>query len=159
VTVLRNNLYVENLFPALPRVLETGVLVSASGTGAAAWVARDDCARAAAALLASKHPKRGTFDVTGPAALTHAQLAQVIARASGRPVEARSVPVAEVAAALAAAGLPAPVAAAVASIDLGIAAGHFAAVSHAVTDLSGRVAHPVADLLAARVAVLGRAGR
>lgn len=150
VTVLRNGLYVENLLPALPHVLATGVLASATGDGAASYVAREDCARAAASVLAAHHPKRGVFDVTGPAALTHAQIAALLSRASGRPVAARAVPLAQVVAALTAFGLPPAAAAEVASIDLGIAQGYFAAVSHAFTDLSGRVPHPAGEILTAR---------
>lgn len=157
VTVLRNNLYVENLAAALPRALETGTLDSATGGGAAAYVLREDCARAAAAVLAAKHPKRGVFDITGPVALTHAQIAALLSKASGRPVVAREVPLAQVAAAWAALGLPAAAAAELATIDLGVAQGRFAGVSHALTDLTGRVAHSAADWITAQAAA--RAGR
>lgn len=151
VTVLRNNLYVENLLMALPHALSTGVLASATGTGAAAYVLRDDCARAAASVLGGKHAKRGVFDITGPAALTHAQIATLLSRASGRSVTAKEVPVAQVAAAYAGMGLPPAAATELASIDLGIAQGWFASVSHACTDLTGRVAHSAADWLTARI--------
>lgn len=151
VTVLRNNLYVENLLMALPHALSTGVLASATGTGAAAYVLRDDCARAAASVLGGKHAKRGVFDITGSVALTHAQIAALLSRASGRSVTAKEVPVAQVAAAYAGMGLPPAAATELASIDLGIAQGWFAAVSHACTDLTGRVAHSAADWLTARI--------
>ncbi len=150
-TVLRNNLYAENLLMALPHALATGVLASATGGGAAAYVLRDDCARAAASVLAAKHAKRGVFDITGSVALTHAQIAALVSRASGRRVVAQEVPVAQVAAAYGAFGLGPAAAAELASIDLGIAQGYFATVTHAASDLTGRVPHSAADFLAARV--------
>ena len=150
-TVLRNNLYAENLLMALPHALATGVLASATGGGAAAYALRDDCARAAASVLAAKHAKRGVFDITGSVALTHAQIAALVSRASGRRVVAQEVPVAQVAAALGGFGLPPAAAAELASIDLGIAQGYFATITHAASDLTGRVPHGAADFLAARV--------
>jgi len=154
VTILRNNLYAENLLMSLPHALATGVLASATGSGAAAYVLRDDCARAAASVLSAHHPKRGTFDITGPTALTHAQIATLVSRASGRQVISKAVPVEAVAASLGGLGLPPAAAAELASIDLGIAQGYFAGVTHAVTDLTSRVAHSAADFLAARVPAL-----
>jgi NAD(P)H dehydrogenase (quinone) len=151
-TALRNNLYAENLLMALPHALATGVLASATGGGAAAYVLRDDCARAAASVLAAKHAKRGVFDITGSVALTHAQIAALVSRASGRRVVAQEVPWPG-RGRLQSGGLRPP-------RRSGCRHGHRPGLlrhSHTHSDLTA--ACPTARLLVARVATLGSSGR
>ena len=47
-TILRNNLYTDLLLMSLPQAVAQGKLFAAGGTGGAAYVTREDCARAAA---------------------------------------------------------------------------------------------------------------
>ena len=83
-TVLRNNLYADLLLMSLPRAVASGRLEAAAGTGGAAYVTREDCARVAAAALASDFTGKRTLDVTGPEVVTYALLASLATELSGR---------------------------------------------------------------------------
>jgi len=137
-TVLRNNLYIDLSLPAARRAVAEGVLVGAGEDGRAAFVTREDCARAAAAALAADFSDRRVLDVTGPAALTGADVAAVLAEVSGRPVAARSIPPAALRDGLVAAGLPAGHADVIVSFEVAKARGRLATVSTALRDLTGR---------------------
>ena len=135
--VLRNNLYADLWLHSLPRAVATGQLVDARGDGRAAFVTREDCARAAASALLADEGGRKVLEVTGSEALTSAEVAALVTAISGRPVAHRSIGVAEVRAGLLDAGLPAPFADAYASFDAAIAKGEFSRPSSAVRDLTG----------------------
>ena len=55
-----------------------------AGDGAAAWVAREDVARVAAAVLSRPHDSCGTYDVTGSEALTMMATAKRLSTLVGR---------------------------------------------------------------------------
>jgi NAD(P)H dehydrogenase (quinone) len=148
-TILRNDLYTDLLLQSLPRAVATGDLVTASGTGAIGYVTREDCARAAAAALASSGDGRTTLDITGPEALTHAAIAAIAAAISGRPIKHVAIDGASLNAGMVAAGLPSFVADMLVSFDLAAAKGDLAVVSTAVLDLTGKAPTSVADFLAA----------
>src|SRR5262249_46518102 len=65
-TILRNQLYADNLVDRGAQALAAGVLLSNSGRGKWAPVARQDCAAAAAAVLATHGHEGKTYDITGP---------------------------------------------------------------------------------------------
>lgn len=153
-TVLRNNLYTDFLLEPLRRALATGELVDAAGAGAVGYVTREDCARAAAAALAAPGSGRVTLDITGPATLTHAELAQLASTLSGRRVTHVPVAPEAVRAGLAAAGVPAGIADLLVSFDVARSRGTLAVASTAVADLTGRPATSVADFLAAHASAL-----
>lgn len=150
-TVLRNNLYIDLGLPAAKRAVGEGVLVGASGEGRAAFVTREDCARAAAAALAAEFSERRFLDVTGPAALSAADVAAVLAEVSGRPVIARSIPAAALRDGLVAAGIPAGHADVIVSFEVARASGRLATVSTAVRDLTGREPTSVAAFFRAHL--------
>jgi NAD(P)H dehydrogenase (quinone) len=149
-TVLRNNLYTDHLPTSLVAAVASGRLVSAGGTGGIGYVTREDCARAAAAALASKDAGTATLDITGPAVVTRAELAGLVAKLTGRPVE--YVPVAPDAlrAGMIAAGLPPPVADLLVSFQRAEAMGHLAVATNAVAELTGRPPMSVAAFFAER---------
>lgn len=153
-TSLRNNVYTESLLMSLPRAVATGQLMAAAGEGGAGYVTREDCARAAAAVLASQRAGRAALDVTGPAIVTHAELAQIASAFTGRPVTYVPLPPAALKAGMVAGGLPEPVASLVVSFDVAIAQGVLAEASSAVKDLTGQAPQSVADFLAAHRAAL-----
>ena len=68
-TILRDNIYSEMILLSLPHAVATGQLFTATGTGGRSYVTREDCARTAAAALASA-TGRQILDVTGPSAVT-----------------------------------------------------------------------------------------
>jgi NAD(P)H dehydrogenase (quinone) len=155
-TILRNNIYADMLLVWLPPALASGQLVDARAEGAVAYVTREDCAQVAAAALATATTGRHTLDVTGPGALTGAELATLASELVRRTVTHVSVPVAAVVEGLVQHGLPRPVAEIYASFDVGIARGDFAAVTDTVSRLTGRQPQSVRDFLAAsRAALLG----
>jgi NAD(P)H dehydrogenase (quinone) len=84
-TFLRNNIYTESLLYTLPGAVRTGTLRAAGGDGRAAYVTREDCARAAAGALL-RGETRCSYEISGPQALSFADLAAIASRLSGRPV-------------------------------------------------------------------------
>lgn len=80
-TALRDDLYLD----VLPEMFdERGVVRGPAGQGRAAFVARDDVAAVAATILAADEPPTGPLDVTGPEALTFAEVAERLGRLTGR---------------------------------------------------------------------------
>jgi NAD(P)H dehydrogenase (quinone) len=154
-TVLRNNVYAEMLLGSLPRAIATGQLVAAGGDGGVGYVTREDCARAAAAALASAQTGRTTLEVTGPALVTYQDLAQLASQISNKPVNYISVSPEVIVNGMVEAGLPPPLAQTLVSFDIGIAQGTLALVTDAVAELTGVAPQSVRDfLLAHREALL-----
>lgn len=153
-TVLRNNIYTDMFLGTLPRAVASGQLVAATGTGGAGYVTREDCARAAAAALANPPAGRTILDITGPAVVTYADLAQILSRITGRTVVYVSVDVEQIVAGMVAAGLPEPVARIYAGFDTTIAQGSLAVASNAVAELTGQAPQSVEEFLTAHKAVL-----
>jgi NAD(P)H dehydrogenase (quinone) len=155
-TVLRNNVYTDFLLQSLPRAVATGQLVVVAGDGKTGYVTREDCARAAAAALAAHDSGRVTLDITGPAGITQAELAQITSAVAGRPVAYVPLPADAIVAGMVEAGLPQPMAEAYVTFGVGAADGTLAVVSTAVADLTGKAPQSVHDYLAAhREALLG----
>lgn len=149
-TILRNNLYADILPASLSRAMQMGQLFSAAGEGKTAYVTREDCARAAAAALASSFNGRRTLDITGPEALSQADLAAIATQIAGKPVTYVPLELEILIQNMVAAGLPHPLAETYASIDTAIAQGKCSTVSNAVEELTGRKPTPVAEFLAAQ---------
>jgi NAD(P)H dehydrogenase (quinone) len=136
-TLLRENLYTESLLRALAGAVAVGKLFSSAGEGKAAYITREDCARASAAALASTFTGRRALDITGPEAHSKADLAALAARLTGHKVDYIPLELNVYIDNLVAAGLPHPVAELIASFDTAIAQGKLSAVSPAVEDLTG----------------------
>ena len=82
-TILRMSLYAD-LVPTF--VGRDNVIREAAGEGRAAWVARDDLADVAAAVLTGSGHDGKIYDVTGPEALTMAQTAEQLSQVFNRPI-------------------------------------------------------------------------
>jgi NAD(P)H dehydrogenase (quinone) len=117
-------------------------------------VTREDCAVVATAALSATFDGRRTFEITGPMAVTAAMIARWASETTGRPIVVEPVSVAEVQADLETSGVPTAVAAALASIEAGIAHGEFAKSSRAVAELAGRAATNLPSFLRAHRAHL-----
>ncbi len=94
-TFLRASLYLDNV----PQCVSAdGVIRAPAGEGRAAWVARDDIADVAVAVLTGTGHEGLAYDVTGPEAITMAETAERLSAAAKRkivyqaqtPEEARS---------------------------------------------------------------------
>jgi NAD(P)H dehydrogenase (quinone) len=86
-TFLRNNLYADFQVPVVKQAIASGQLVTSAGEGRVAYVARDDCAAAAAAVLTQDGHERKAYDITGPEAIGPEDVAALAAELGGRPVE------------------------------------------------------------------------
>jgi uncharacterized protein YbjT (DUF2867 family) len=104
-TFLRPNLILQAYIPFAPLIAQ-GVLQAPIGDEAVSVVdARDIAAVAAAGLTEDGHVGK-TYTVTGPAAVTHAEIASELGAVVGRTVQFESVPAESFLAALTGAGMP-----------------------------------------------------
>jgi NAD(P)H dehydrogenase (quinone) len=152
-TILRDNIYAEIILRGLPHAVATGRLVTACGESGRSYVTREDCARTAAAALASASGRQ-ILDVTGPAAVTQAELAAIASELTGRPVTHVSVGPAELREGLRHAGLPPFMADALVAFDVAAAQGYHAVVTPTVKALTGREPTSVRAFLTAHRAAL-----
>jgi NAD(P)H dehydrogenase (quinone) len=90
-TVLRNSLYADYQVAEAKRAIETGLLVHNRGTGRVAYVARDDCAAAAAAVLLHGGHVGVVHDITGGEEYAADALAALYGELSGQRVAARAI--------------------------------------------------------------------
>lgn len=148
-TILRNNLYAHLQLPGLAHAIASGRFLSNGGSGATAYVTRADCAAAAAAALVQDGHEGRTYDVSGPQALTAADLVALARDLGGRDVELVDLSDSEFMAALRAAGQPEEMAALVTSFGAATRGDFFANVSSAVAELTSRPPTPLADVLQA----------
>ena len=152
-TILRNNLYAEVILILAHFALKTGKLVSATQSRGRSYVTREDCARTAAAALLNSTGK-AIYDVTGPASVTHEQVASVLSRLSCKSIQHVNVTSEEVEKGLVAAGIPQFAARSVRELDEETSRGYHAIVTTTVTNLTGRVPLSVEDFLQATVPAL-----
>ena len=144
-TFLRDNFYAE-FVPDL--VGEDGVIRGPAGQGRAAFVAQDDIADAAAAVLSRPHDHVGTtYDLTGPASLTLHEAATILSEQLGRPVTYQQETVEEAYTSRATYNAPPWQLDAWVSTYTAIASGELDSVTDAVPHLTGHPATPLADVL------------
>ncbi len=105
-TALRNSFYTEILKGTTDLLLVDGQLLIPQAEGKHSWVTREDCARAAAGALAGRFTDTGPIDVTGPEALSFADVAQRLSNISGRTITALALPDNEIIARVVAKGVP-----------------------------------------------------
>ena len=106
-TFLRPNLYMQGLLLFKQMIQATGAFAAAIGDARVSLVdVRDNAAAAAAALTGSGHDGR-IYNLTGPEALTHAELAQQLTSATGRTIAFKDVSEEQMADGLRQAGMPA----------------------------------------------------
>lgn len=153
-TFLRDHIYTDMLLMSLPHAVATGQLYAAVGTGARNYVTRADCARTAAAVLASDFAGRQILDVTGPAPVTFDELAAIASEVSGRKVQYIAVPPDGLRQGLVGAGLPPFMADALVAFDVDASKGFHAITTSVVKEWTGREPISVRDFLLANAAAL-----
>lgn len=87
-TFLRNSWYAD-VIPTiiLKPSLAAGALVSSTGDGCVAPVAKQDCANAAAGVLADAEKHAGAiYEITGPQLLNFSEIAEICSTAAGQPL-------------------------------------------------------------------------
>jgi NAD(P)H dehydrogenase (quinone) len=138
-TFLRNGLYSEFRIDEAAMAKDNGSFHHNLGDGQTAYVSRDDCAAAAAAVLSGGSEHDGQiYNITGPALLGAAELAELYGRVGGTPVEAINVPDDGLIQGMIGAGLPEFVAGLIASFGTAIRGGYLNERSDAVEKLTGR---------------------
>lgn len=142
-TVLRPNLFLQSLL-AFADTIGHGVLAAPVGDAAVSAIdVRDIAAAAAATLTTSGHDGR-TYTLTGPRAITHAEIAAALSTATGSPIAFHDLPAPQFAAALEG-YLPAWQLDGLVEDYAHYARGEAAEVSTAVDDLTGRTPRDVTD--------------
>lgn len=146
-TFLRDSLY-QDVLPYFPG--EDGVIRGPAGDGRFAPVARDDVADVAtAALLVPRHDGQ-TYDLTGPAALTMAEVADELTRDTGRTIRYHAESLAQAYASRAHFGAPEFAVTGWVTSYAAIATGELDLVSDAVPRLTGHPAVSFAEFLRRR---------
>lgn len=155
-TVLRNSLYADYQLPEAAQALKTGELVHNRGNGTVAYVAREDCAAAAAAVLLQSGHEGCVYEITGSESFGADDLAALYAKIGGRPVRARALDdAAFVATLVGAAGDDDHLrygADLVASFGRSIREGYMDSRTDAVEKLTGRAPRRLVEILAALAA-------
>ena len=151
-TFLRNNLYAEYQVPVVAQAIASGQLVTSAGEGRTAYVSRDDCARAAAAVLVQDRHDGQAYDITGPDAISPKDLASLASELGARPVEVVQVDDYALIAAMIAGGLPEAAARVRATFPAAAREGFMGPVSNAVEELTGAPPRSFRDVVAAGVA-------
>ncbi|WP_432510128.1 SDR family oxidoreductase [Kineococcus sp. SYSU DK001] len=145
-TFLRDSFYLD----VLPGFVTDGALRGPAGTGRVGAVARADVAEVAlAALLDESHAGR-SYDLTGPEALTLAEVADRLTAFGGPPCRYVEETVEEAYASRAGSGAPAWMVDGWVSTYTAIAAGELDVVTDAVRTVTGRPARTLEDVLAGR---------
>ncbi len=154
-TALRNNLYMEVVLMGLGGALKSGTLYSAVTANGAAYVAREDCAAAAAGALVSAGTETRIFEITGPAVVTNDEVAELVTKTAGKPVKHVAVSPSDLKQGMVGAGLPGPVADLMVSFDAGISQGKLAPATSDVEKLTGNAPKAFETFLKENRAALG----
>lgn len=139
-TILRPSGFFQNFSEGflLPAIRNHDAIASTARNGAAAMIDAGDIAAVAAAALTGKNWTHATLALTGPDALTMADIAVILSAAAGRKIEYRPVPPEGMEAMLAEAGMPAAYADMLLRDMTAIRDGHAAEVTNAVEQVTGR---------------------
>ncbi len=150
-TFLRNNTYFENDMGTVMTALATGTIATSTRGGRFAPAARDDYARAAAAVLGTDGHEGAIYELGAPTTYSYADWAEEISRASGQPVSHVEVSDEQAATAVQGAGLPDGVVELFVTFYGSVARGEFDVPSQDLTKLLEREPVSLRDLVAAAV--------
>ncbi len=150
-TLLRMAVYMDTLVDGAKKAVASGTYAAIPGAPAA-YVTRDDIAAAAAGILCSAGHEGITYHATGPVSVTQQEIADTIAKISGKQIAFSATTPEQQRAGLEAAKLPAFVVNSVVGFYAALRAGAFDLVTGDVGRLAGKAAE-------SPVAFLGRALR
>lgn len=141
-TMMRHHLYMNGLVAQAARMVTDGKATIQPDEVAAAYVTREDCAAADAAVLSTPGHENAIYEITGPELVLRRDVARIASELSGRRIEE----------------VPGPGGVSqVAAVMSGFAA--FRSQSNAVAELTGRPATSVRQLLEQNRAQLVAAAR
>jgi NAD(P)H dehydrogenase (quinone) len=150
-TVLRNGWYAENYTGSIAAALAHNAFIGSAGDGKISSAARADYAAAAVAALIGEDFAGRTFELAGDQPYTLADLAAELSRQTAREIPYVDMSEADYAGALTGAGLPQPLAQAIAGWDAAAANGALFDDGRQLSALIGRPTTPLSDLVAAAV--------
>ncbi|MER6620911.1 MULTISPECIES: SDR family oxidoreductase [unclassified Streptomyces] len=147
--LLRNGWYHENYTENLAPVLEHNAVVAAAGEGRVSSASRADYAAAAVAVLTGEGHENKTYELGGDEAWSFAEYAAELSRQTGREIVYNPVAPEALTGILAGAGVPGPMAAVLAGVDVSIEKGELVVDSGDLSRLAGRPTTPLAEAVAA----------
>ena len=137
-TLLRPTSFMQNFLMSAQQVADQGVLYGMFGEGRVAFIDARDIAAVAAELLTSPGHQGASYTLTGPEALSAAEVAERLAAAIGHQVRSVDLGPDGYRQALAGAGMPGWLVDGVVEGNTMLAAGHGATVTEEVARLTGR---------------------
>ncbi len=146
-TMLRNQIYANGLVDQAIQIVREGGLVTHTPDARVAYVTREDCAAAAAAVLATPAHENRAYNITGPDAVGPRELVALASEISGKQVELMVVTEAQYRQQLAASGMPEAGINGTISFAAELDSPHLREPSTAVAELTGRPATSVRQLL------------
>jgi NAD(P)H dehydrogenase (quinone) len=146
-TVLRNAPYAELQVPLGAIAVTYGKLVTNAGDGRIAPISRNDCAAAAAVVLTTDGHEAQTYEITGPEALSQADIAGLLSEVSGQPVQLIESRDRRLLWGLTRLGTPKPVARAIVQLGAATRDGYFDVVDPAFHALVGRPPRTLREIL------------
>ena len=120
--------------------IASGILYTTSAAGKAAYISREDFARACATALANNSTTNAKFEVTGSKAIDRKTLAAIITNvlALPKPLDVKEVPTEELVKFYIAAKFPEPFAYFIAEIDRPVKDGNVAVIGNGYNKLTGK---------------------
>lgn len=147
--LLRNGWYHENYTENLAPVLEHDAVLAAAGEGRVSSASRADYAAAAVAVLTGEGHENATYELGGDEAWSFAEYAAELSRQTGREIAYTPVTPEALTGILVGAGVPGPMAAVLAGVDVSIEKGELVVDSGDLSRLAGRPTTPLAEAVAA----------
>jgi NAD(P)H dehydrogenase (quinone) len=148
-TMLRNHIYANGLVDQAVQMVSDGRFVTHTPEARVAYVTREDCAAAAAAVLTTAGHENKAYNITGPDAVGPRELVTLASELSGKPVELVVLSEAEYRRQLTTSGMPDTAIDGAISFAAELDSPYLREPSTAVADLTGRPATSVRSLLAA----------
>jgi uncharacterized protein YbjT (DUF2867 family) len=137
-TLLRPSSFMQNFLMSAQQVADQGVLYGMFGEGRVAFIDTRDIAAVAAELLTNPGNQGASYTLTGPEALSAAEVAERLSAATGRQIRSVDLGPDGFRQALAGAGMPGWLVDSVVEGNTMLAAGHGATVTDEVARLTGR---------------------
>lgn len=152
---LRNSIYADLEAPNLDAAQAGGKLVTNAGSGRVAYIAREDCAAAAAAVITGGDHAGRAYEITGSELVDAEARAAIFAGLAGRPVEVIDVDDESFATGIAeATGLPIEVGRLYASFGRATREGQLEVISDDFEQLTGRAPKSLRAVLGSQSAAL-----
>lgn len=158
-TMLRNQIYADGLVDQAIQIIRDGGLVTHTPDARVAYVTREDCAAAAAAVLSTPGHENRAYNITGPESIGPRELVELASELSGKRVELMPLTEPQYREQLAASGMAEAGINGTISFAAELDSPYLREPSSAVADLTGRQAMSVRQLLEANRDRLRAAGR